>query len=463
MVGKEVEALISILGVEKLFLLGSAQYNASLSSYFSPQAGAVHPACFIAPQSVTDVSAVITSLTSRNSHESRNFAVRASGHTAPGGITIDLRGLNSIRLSTDKSTVSAGSGATWDAVYSQLEREGLSVVVTSFEVVLANGSVVVADEKQNADVWWGLRGGPNNFGIVTRFSLRTFEQGLLWSILTLNPLTEVDNQARINGGIMAAENYDVNASFITGWVFASQHGVSATLNQLIYTRLAEGETSAFYKPILELPTVSSISTTATVANVSTIAQKPQAARYVRFQYHPPTPFQVGKRDTRDEFLTILFSFTSYMTATTTFMPTEDMIRATYEAFNAPLSLAQGVAGIMWAIYKRGGANNNALGLSEYHGSLAVGLGSPSWPDAGDDEAVYDAARSLVADIENRAKRLGVYNQYIYLDYAAPWQGVINGYGDKNVKKLQELRKRVDPRKVFTNMVKGRFKIPEEGH
>lgn len=293
-----------------MFLPGSAQYNASLSSYFSPQAAAVHPACFVAPQSVTDVSAVITLLTSRNSHESHDLAVRAGGHTwfsdansAPGGITIDLRSLNSIKLSADKFTVSVGSGATWDAVYSQLEREGLSVAggrvagvgvgglalgggisyfgpregltcnqVTSFEVVLANGSVVVADEKQNADLWWGLRGGSNNFGIVTRFSLRTFEQGLLWSILTLNPLTEVDNQARIYGEIMAAENYDVNASFLTGWVFASQHGVSATLNQLIYTRLAEGETPAFYKPILELPAVSNMSAIATVANMSTIAQ-----------------------------------------------------------------------------------------------------------------------------------------------------------------------------------------------
>ncbi|OTB04767.1 hypothetical protein M426DRAFT_320621 [Hypoxylon sp. CI-4A] len=120
--------------------------------------------------------------------------------------------------------------------------------------------------------------------------------------------------------VVADENYEVNASFLTGWVFASQHGVSTTLNQLIYTRLAEGETPAFYKPILELPAISNIPATATIAKMSTIAQnavalqKPQAARY--------------------------------MTATTTFVPTEDMIRATYEAFNALLSLVQGVAGIV---------------------------------------------------------------------------------------------------------------------
>ncbi|OTB04766.1 hypothetical protein M426DRAFT_151665 [Hypoxylon sp. CI-4A] len=81
MVDKKVEALVAILVVEKVFLPGSAQYNASLSSYFSPQAAAVYPTCFVAPQSVTDVSAVITSLISRNSHESHDFAVRAGSHT----------------------------------------------------------------------------------------------------------------------------------------------------------------------------------------------------------------------------------------------------------------------------------------------------------------------------------------------------------------------------------------------
>lgn len=261
-----------------------------------------------------------------------DFAVRAGGHTwfadansAPGGITIDLRRLNSIELSADKTTVSVGSGATWDAVYRELEREGLSVAggrtagvgvggltlgggisyfgpregltcnqVTSFEVVLACGSVVVADETQNADLWWGLRGGSNNFGIVTRFTFKTFEQGLVWSSLTLNPLSEVDNQARIYGELMAAENYDVNASFLTGWAFASQQGLSVTLNQLVYTRPVEGDAPAFYKPILDLPAISNASAPAAVANMSTIAQnavafqKPQAARYVNLPFIFPS-------------------------------------------------------------------------------------------------------------------------------------------------------------------------------
>ncbi|KAI0895158.1 putative oxidoreductase [Annulohypoxylon nitens] len=475
-------ALVALLGADKVLLPDSSGYNTSLQSYFSPQAAAVKPTCFVTPQTVEDVSNIVKSLTSPDNGGPCDFAVRGGGHTwfanansAPEGITIDLRGLNRVSLNGDGTILSVGAGATWDAVYGKLDPLGLSVAggrvagvgvggltlgggisyfgpregltcnqVISFRVVLADGSVVEAERGYNEDLWWGLRGGSNNFGIVTSIEFATFEQGLLWSTLTLNPLTEVDNQARIYAELMDTENYDENASFLTGWAFASKQGLSVTLNQLVYTRPVENETPAFYKPILDLPAISNASATTVVANMSTIAQnsvalqRPQAARY--------------------------------MTATTTFVPTEAMIRATYDAFNASLSLLQDVTGIMWAvnleplpphIYTRGGADTNALGLTGRKGSLVVCLVSPSWSDAAHDEQVYSAARSLMTDIEGRAKKLGVYDPYIYLDYAAPWQDVIKGYGEDSVKRLQELRKKVDPNLVFTRNVKGGFKIPEE--
>jgi hypothetical protein len=52
--------------------------------------------------------------------------------------------------------------------------------VVNFQVVLSSGQVVNANADENTDLWVALRGGGNNFGIVTRFDFRTFEQGLLW-------------------------------------------------------------------------------------------------------------------------------------------------------------------------------------------------------------------------------------------------------------------------------------------
>jgi hypothetical protein len=83
---------------------------------------------------VEDVSAAVKFLTSEENDNNLTFAVRAGGHmwwadsnNAPGGITIDLHGLNSIKLSADKSSVSVGFGATWEAVYETLDPIGLSV------------------------------------------------------------------------------------------------------------------------------------------------------------------------------------------------------------------------------------------------------------------------------------------------------------------------------------------------
>lgn len=52
--------------------------------------------------------------------------------------------------------------------------------VVSYEVVLADGRIVNANADTNRDLWVALKGGANNFGVVTGFDLRVFPQGQLW-------------------------------------------------------------------------------------------------------------------------------------------------------------------------------------------------------------------------------------------------------------------------------------------
>ena len=308
--------MVALLGAEKVALPGSDAYDASLSSYFALQSSDVQPLCFVSPQTANDVSATIGSLTSAGSVD---FAIRSGGHTwfpgasnIQGGVTIDLRGLDSIDLSADKSTVSVGPGATWDAVYAKLDPLGLSVAggriagvgvggltlgggisylgpragwtcttVSAFEVVLADGSIVEANEVQNTDLLYGLRGGSNNFGIVTRIDLKTFEQGLLWSASIYNPVSTIDEQVKIFANLTAANNYDENASFITGFGYSQVQGLKVIDNELVYMKPVENP--PYYKDLLSLPSIFSKSS---IVNMTTLAKQgasllpPGIARWV---------------------------------------------------------------------------------------------------------------------------------------------------------------------------------------
>ncbi|KAH7067418.1 putative oxidoreductase [Paraphoma chrysanthemicola] len=471
------EALLAILGPEKVFLPSSSAYNTSLASYFSRQSSAVHPACFVAPQTTRDVSAVVESLT-EDAEDPIDFAIRSGGHmwipeasNVQGGVTIDLGALDSIDLSADKTTVSIGPGAKWDVVYIKLDPLGLSVAggriggvgvggltvggglsyfgprhgwtcdtASAFEVVLADGSIVTATENEHADLFYGLCGGGNNFGIVTRIDFATFAQGPLWFATTYNPLSAFDEHAKIVAKISAAENYDDNASFIAGFGYSQAQGASVIANQLVYTKPVNDQVPQYYQDVMNLPSVYS---NVTVANMSTLATQGTAL--------------------------IPSGAARYMFATTTFEPTEAMIRGAFEVWIASVEGVKNISGLTWSLsmemvpegqYQRK-ADSNSLGLTNREGTRAVILLTESWQRPEDDEYVYAAVAALVTALEDKARSLGAYDPYLYLNYAAPWQNPIASYGEDKVQSLRSLRRRVDPMTIFTKRVPGGFKIPEE--
>lgn len=60
----------------------------------------------------------------------------------------------------------------------------VSRLLTQFQVVLANGTITTATEEGHSDLYFALRGGGNNFGIVTSFTVRTFSQGPVFTAAT---------------------------------------------------------------------------------------------------------------------------------------------------------------------------------------------------------------------------------------------------------------------------------------
>jgi FAD/FMN-containing dehydrogenase len=141
-------------------------------------------------------------------------AIRGGGHnvagraTVEGGLMIDLAGMKGIHVDTARRTVRAQGGATWADLNRETQLHGLAVTggvvsttgiagltlgggigwlmgkyglaldnLQSVGLVTAEGRVLQASVEENPDLFWAVRGGGGNFGVVTSFEYRLFPVG----------------------------------------------------------------------------------------------------------------------------------------------------------------------------------------------------------------------------------------------------------------------------------------------
>ena len=104
------------------------------------------------------------------------------------------------------------------------------------------------------------------------------------------------------------------------------------------------------------------------------------------------------------------------------------------------------------------SGGNMLGLSPSDGALVLCLIAVTWDNPAEDTQVQTAARVLNDEAVQLAKSRGLFNKWIYLNYAAQWQDPIGGYGEVNKAKLQATSKKYDPQGIFQKNVPGGFKL-----
>jgi FAD/FMN-containing dehydrogenase len=152
-----------------------------------------------------DVADVMTAVKFGREHKLL-VAIRGGGHNAGGfgvcddGLVIDLSPMNYVRVDPKNKTVLVGGGTLWRAVDHATHAFGLAVPagvisttgvagltlgggigyltrrygmtidnLLAVEMVLADGRFVTASAKKNSDLFWAVRGGGGNFGVVTSF------------------------------------------------------------------------------------------------------------------------------------------------------------------------------------------------------------------------------------------------------------------------------------------------------
>jgi FAD/FMN-containing dehydrogenase len=179
---------------------GDADYDAARTTI----AGTAEPAVVLRPTSADEVVAALAYAREAG----LELAVRSGGHNAlgfgnsDGGAVIDVSRLDSVEV-LDGGRVRIGAGSTWGAAARALSAHGLAISsgdtvsvgvgglvqaggigwmvrkhgltidnVVAAEVVTAAGEVVRADADTNPDLFWALRGGAGNFGVVTAFEIQ---------------------------------------------------------------------------------------------------------------------------------------------------------------------------------------------------------------------------------------------------------------------------------------------------
>jgi FAD/FMN-containing dehydrogenase len=97
----------------------------------------------------------------------------------------------------------------------------------NFEIVLANGEIVNANATSRSDLFTALKGGQNNFGIVTRFDLKAFPATKLWGGRIVYAPAAATDLLTAYAKLKTADNFD---PYIAGWVTIRYNHSAALFN-----------------------------------------------------------------------------------------------------------------------------------------------------------------------------------------------------------------------------------------
>ncbi|KAL5437923.1 hypothetical protein PMIN06_010392 [Paraphaeosphaeria minitans] len=452
------------------YLPSTPQYENSTCSYFAAFENEIHPSCVITPRSTQEVADVIKSL--QQAPASLKIAIRGGGHTPwagaaniNAGVTIDMRQLNGVSVDA-KNVVSIAAGNSWGDVYTKLQTKGLAVVggrvskvgvtgltigglsyfsetrgfvcdsVVNFEVVLSSGKIVQANANTNPDLYRALKGGTNNFGVVTRFELPSFQQGNMWGGVLYYPSTTYAEIVDKLYNFASPAQPDPNAHLIVATAYSPAGSVNVV--------------NAYYtKPTPNPPSLAPF-----------VAVQPQLAQTLR------EDSLLGFASEQSSFSTNgdrqLFFTTTIKLNKQLLLDMEKLFHDTIEGVKTVpgLTISMVFQPLTKHILQQSALQGpNVLGLSPERGPLLITLLNSVHTNAADDAKVIAAVTDLLSKIEELARQRGLGERYKFLNYAYKTETPIQSYGPENVKFLQTVSKKYDPSGFFQSSVPGGFKLP----
>ncbi|KAH8655080.1 hypothetical protein BGZ60DRAFT_472959 [Tricladium varicosporioides] len=460
---------------EKVLVRGTYNLTTAIEPYWSAQAQEQRPACVALPSTAAEVSTVVQILSSgfENGLEYCEFAIRSGGHTPAqsinnidDGVTIDLSNLNVVKLSRDGTTVAVGPGNRWEDVYTPLDPMNLTVVggrsrtvgvgglllsggmsffsprygmpcdnVINYEVVLSDGSIVNANMSSHPDLYKALKGGSNNLGVVTRFDLRAISQAPFWGGVAFYNTSSLPTLISHFSAFAHDDGYDPYSQLTL--LYGMYLNTTVVMTHQHYTRSETPKETVFgdFSPLQ----------TQNTFRVDTLKN-----------------FTI-ELESKPDGGTIRKAF-----ATATYTNNLEMLQSFSNLAVATMSSVRSVPGLQFIVSmqpfgqfitsRAAATGGNFLGLDIEDGErVLVGL-TLSWDYEADDETLDQALRSLIAEAGAQAAELGAEDDFVFMNYAAPWQDVYAGVGERNREEFRKVSRVYDPLQIFQRGVPGGFKL-----
>ncbi|ETS73771.1 hypothetical protein PFICI_14717 [Pestalotiopsis fici W106-1] len=473
-VPKSLDPMVTLLqneGLgEQIVAPTDAEYTARLDSYWSNSAK-LKPACILRPKSTADVAAAIKALASRE----QSFAVRSGGHTnwagsnnIEGGVTLDLGSLSAITVSPDQATADIGPGARWREVYAELHKSKLAVAggregnvgvaglllgggntfftgrhgfacdnVVAYEVVLADGSVVTADAKSNEDLFRALKGGSNNFGVVTKFTMKTVKSDQVWGGMTFYPKQTIPQAIDAVVSFAGKVNDDPDSNLVCIFTYMSEFKdvVVATL----FNQIQGIEAAPAYDEWRAIPEIMNTVKKTTISEMA-------------FEYNIPANYHA---------IWFTACFKNDKRIVTKASELHDQL---VEEIKKVAPDGDFVTQCLWQplpklfsdqSVKAGG---NIMGVERQTGDGLLFLATAMMKTPEQEAAVHPKVKTWVNEVKSYAASIDGNLEWTYLNYADPSQDVLKTYGVENLKKMKAVAAKYDPNQVFQKLCPGGFKI-----
>ncbi|OGM43868.1 FAD binding domain protein [Aspergillus bombycis] len=426
-----------------------------------------HSACWVQPSSTEDVSAILDVIITT----SCRFAVKGGGHArdpddsvSPGGVTIDMQKMRSVEVSPDQKTAKVGSGHVLLSLYQGLEKYNLTTLggrvadvglggyalgggfshlsskyglamdnIFEYEIVLPNATIAIVNQETHPDLYFALRGGMNNFGIVTHFTMKAVRQGQMFGGSRAYTADQRD--------AILEQAYELTTSWKndTNMAFYYDYG---------YDQERDDFTIAV-SPEYSLP----------VLNPAPFKQLNQI------------PFERStlRLDRTSQFSIEVASATPpggrNLFATVTYSPSADLDRHIQDIMAQEIQPLKKAPGFFPNLVIQPLQVQNRDPMLSLQGRLyakhsTVALLTVRWQQAEDDDRMNAFAAEWVKRATAATKDAGKHNPWLYINYASKGQDPFLGYGEANRQRLRRIQREVDPQGVFTSdgLCRGYFKL-----